>query len=167
MVSKFLYQVENFKQLKSEVLSIITKRGIPKNQIMCQTLTEDEDDSNNGIGRIDSLDVRNEEEYTFIQKSLKGTYLESIILKHRAFRTRILNLDPRRCYSVHRDPTPRIHIPIITNDECWMIWPEDSTCVQFEEGGVYWADTRKTHTFINGSGTLKRIHLVMAVNENY
>ena len=36
-------------------------------------------------------------------------------------RIRIMRLKPRTCYSLHVDLTPRVHVPIITNSENFMI----------------------------------------------
>lgn len=163
MLVKTLYSIENFADLKTEILNLIDDVGFQNNQIICQTLTENEEDFVTGTGRIDELEHKDEELYKFIQKRLKGTLLEQIILKHNAFRTRILRLPPRACYSVHADPTPRIHIPIVINKQSWMIWPYHNKCRTFMIGRAYWTDTTKPHTYINGHGKLDRIHLVMCV----
>lgn len=75
-------------------------------------------------------------------------------------------MPPRKCYSVHQDPTPRLHIPIITNEHCWMVWPKDQFCVHLNEGYVYWTNTQKYHSFLNG-GTEDRIHIVMCVRPSH
>jgi hypothetical protein len=166
MLVKYLYTLEDFDLLKSEIFTLINEVGFQNNQIMCQTLDESKEDFITGIGRIDELEHQNEESYKFIQNRLKGSYIEKIILKHNAFRTRILKLSPRSCYSIHADPTPRIHIPIVVNKQCWMIWPFHEKCHSFIDGKVYWTDTTKSHTYLNGDGNLERIHLVMCVSND-
>jgi hypothetical protein len=163
MLAHILYKLENFEQLYNEVFMLINKIGFVKNQIMCQSMNESTEDFETGIGSIDDLEHKNEELYKFIQPMLKGSYLEQIISKHNAFRTRILKLTPRSCYSIHRDPTPRIHIPIVTNEQSWMIWPKNSYCINLKKGFVYSTDTRSFHTFLNGDKKLERIHIVMAI----
>jgi hypothetical protein len=163
MLYKNLYQIENFDLLKSEVLELIKLVGDQYNQIMCQTLQDGVEDFLTGTGTICELSEQDEKKYKFINPILKNTYLHKLILKHNAFRTRILKLNPKTCYSIHKDYSSRIHIPIESNDQCYMIWPNLSTCVRLQEGYVYWTETRESHTFINADKELVRIHLVMVI----
>lgn len=167
MIVKSLPPINNFEQLRLEVFEFIKKADIGATQIMCQTLEESHEDYFTGVGRIDELDHQDEHLYKFIQPSLKGTLLEKIIQENNACRTRILKLKPRACYSVHRDPTPRIHIPIVTNEQCWMVWPYRATSINLKEGRAYWTNTTEAHTFLNGHDTLERIHIVMVVDAKY
>ena len=95
-------------------------------------------------------------------KKFRGTYFEEIynILskKYIIGRFRLQQLEPRTSLSWHRDPEPRLHIPIITNpgahlviDNCLKHLPAD--------GNVWFTDTREYHTVFNG-GEENRIHLV-------
>lgn len=160
-IVKFLERIDNFEQLKSEVLNIVEK--VSGTQIMCQGLATDPSNWLTGVGRIKQLENSNEQAYCVINPELNGTLLEYYIKKYNGFRTRIMVMPEKHCYSIHPDLTPRIHIPIVTNNQAWMIWPYSNQCHQLTEGNVYWTDTRKFHTFINGS-TVNRIHLVMCVN---
>lgn len=160
---KFLKTVDNFKKLENEVMHLCEKLNPPNNQIICQSLCKDDSDWFGGIGRIDDLEEKNEASYNYINKNLKNTEIEKIINYYKGFRSRIMILPPRQCYSIHADPTFRIHIPILTNEQCWMIWPESNHCVRLYQGGEYLTDTTKKHTFINGS-TKPRIHLVIVQN---
>jgi hypothetical protein len=159
-----LYKVINFKNLQNEILDLVSRVNFGENQIICQGLDETSSDWLTGIGSIEELAIKEEKKYKFIHPELKGTELEKFIIKHNGFRARIMSMGPRQCYSVHADPTPRLHLPIITNNQCWMIWPKQSKCYQLLEGIVYWTDTTIPHTFVNGSGTEKRIHLVMCID---
>lgn len=160
-IVKLIEPVENFEQLRSEILNVVdTVQG---SQIMCQGLANNPEDWTTGSGRIKQLDNNNERDYNVINPQLKGTVLEYYIKRYNGFRTRIMIMPEKHCYSIHPDLTPRIHIPIVTNNQAWMIWPYSNQCHRLSEGNVYWTDTRKFHTFINGS-TVKRIHLVICVN---
>lgn len=154
----------NFIDIKQEVLEIIKEVGFKSNQIICQSLKETPDDWYTGIGRVDSLEDQREEEYSYINSALKGTKLESLIQQYNCFRTRIMLLPFRQCYSIHADPTPRLHLPIITNSQCWMIWPIHNQCFRMLPGDLYYADTTLTHTFINGSEQ-DRIHIVFGIKD--
>lgn len=164
MIVVKLYSIPNFVQLKDEVLSFINSVNSEHNQIMCQNLF-DEDDYITGIGKLDTLEIQNERQYKHVQKRLKGTLIEKLILQHNAYRTRIIILPPKTCYSIHHDLSPRLHVPIVSNEQNWMIWPQHSQCEHLSPGSVYYTDTRLPHTFINGDNTLKRIHLIMSVNK--
>jgi hypothetical protein len=162
MMIKPLGICESFELLKSEILSIVEDIGEDKNQIICQTMEENSEDWFTGVGSIYELEHQNEELYVHLNPKLKDTVLERTIKKYQGFRTRIMILPPRQCYSVHADPTPRIHIPIVTNTQSWMVWPTKPECHHLQETLVYWTDTTKNHTFLNGSME-PRIHLVMCV----
>ena len=153
---------ESFDKLRSEILSLITCLGTDKTQIICQTIEKNSKDWITGIGSIYDLEHKDEHLYVNRNCNLKNTLIESLINKSHGFRTRIMIMPPKTCYSIHADPTPRIHIPIITNTQSWMIWPMQSACYHLQERLIYWTDTTKNHTFLNG-GIENRIHLVMCV----
>jgi len=159
-----LYKLTNFKNLKQEILDLISKVQPEDNQIICQGLDITSVEWFKGTGRIEELEIKEEKKYQYIHPHLTGTELEKIIKNHNGFRTRIMTMPPRQCYSIHADPTPRIHIPIVTNDQCWMIWPTKSKCFQLKEEIVFWTDTRIPHTFINGSKDEHRVHVVMCID---
>jgi hypothetical protein len=86
---------------------------------------------------------------------------ENILKKYKLFRTRLLWLNSQSCYSMHFDDTPRIHIPLITNEDSFIVF-KTGIVEHLEVGKVYWVDTRETHTAING-GEKPRLHLVGCV----
>ena len=85
-------------------------------------------------------------------------YINSIIKDLNMTRTRIMNLKSKTCYSYHKDYSKRIHIPIITNENCFMII--DKKLEHYPANGTYYiADTTKYHTAVNASWE-DRIHIV-------
>lgn len=167
MVPTLISKVEiipDYKELLTEVQTLIEKVGFKNDQIICQGRTTDAEDWHLGIGSIVDLEHKDEDSYCNIFPSLAGSLIEKYIKKYGGFRTRIMNVTPRHCYSVHRDPTPRIHIPLITNKECWMVWPFNKETQRMPMGYSYWTDTTKWHTFMN-CGKEPRIHIVMCVND--
>jgi hypothetical protein len=153
-----------FLDIKKEVLDIIQRVGFKSNQIVCQTLEENSNDWHTGIGRIDLLEDKIEQNYCYLNTELIGTQLGNLIKHYNCFRTRIMLMPPRQCYSIHADPTPRLHLPIITNPQCWMVWPHNNECHRMSVGQLYFADTTKSHTFINGSEE-DRIHVIFGVKK--
>ena len=109
-----------------------------------------------------------ESKYTEILEEFKGTYYEEVfnILRKnfKLGRVRILLKEPRSTLSWHRDPEPRLHIPIITNKGCRMVI-EDVSKHMPADGTVTITNNTKYHNFFNG-GEQNRIHLVACVLEN-
>ena len=109
-----------------------------------------------------------ESRYTELVPEFKGTYFEEVfnILRKnfKLGRVRILLKEPRSTLSWHRDPEPRLHIPIITNKGCRMVI-EDVSKHMPADGTVTITNNTKYHNFFNG-GEQNRIHLVACVLDN-
>ncbi len=109
-----------------------------------------------------------ESKYTEILAEFKGTYYEEVfnILRKnfKLGRVRILLKEPRSTLSWHRDPEPRLHIPIITNKGCRMVI-EDVSKHMPADGSVTITNNTKYHNFFNG-GEQNRIYLVACILEN-
>ena len=162
MLLTVLKNIENFDKLKAEVLDILSLVGKEHSQIMCQTSEQNSNDWFTGIGRISGLETPDESKYKYLNTALDGTEISKLINEYGGVRTRIMTLRSRSCYSVHADPTHRIHIPITTTEGSWMVWPHNNYVAHLITGNSYLTDTTKPHTFFNGS-TEDRIHLVMCV----
>jgi len=76
-------------------------------------------------------------------------------------RMRILSKPVYNCNSWHRDPEPRLHIPIISNPGSLFIVNHHVTHLP-ADGSVYFTDTRGYHTALNG-GEDSRVHIVAAL----
>jgi hypothetical protein len=104
--------------------------------------------------------------YKYINPRLKGGAVDQWLQDHseyRIVRLRVMYMNPRTCYSIHSDPYPRIHLPIVTNKQCLMVWPKDNFLMHMPADGTsYFTDTTKFHTFMNCS-EVPRIHLVGVV----
>jgi len=123
------------------------------------------DEKGKEVKRDQTID---ESKYTEIVPEFKNTYLEEIYnllkSKFKLGRVRILLKEPRSTLSWHRDPEPRLHIPIITNPGCKMVI-EDVAKHMPADGSVTITNNTKYHNFFNG-GEQDRIHLVACVLEN-
>jgi hypothetical protein len=97
-------------------------------------------------------------DYTNLNPFFKDTVFEEIINNYKLFKTRLMWIGPYACYSIHKDDTPRIHVPIITNPECYFVFKQ-GVISHLPTGSVYWVDTTKFHTFMNCSDQY-RLHLV-------
>ena len=114
-------------------------------------------------------DVRiDESKYTEVVSEFQNTYFHEVydILKKKfkLGRVRILLKEPRSTLSWHRDPEPRLHIPIITNLGCSMVIENVAKHLP-ADGRVTITNNTKYHNFFNG-GEQDRVHLVACVLEN-
>ena len=105
----------------------------------------------------------NELTYTNLNSIFKDTIFEELINQYKLKRTRLMWVSPMTCYSMHKDSTPRIHIPMITNPECYFVF-QQGIVQHLPLGYVYWVDTTKKHTFMNCSA-YPRLHLVGVVQQ--
>ena len=107
----------------------------------------------------------NEESYTEFVKEFENTYFKKVydILakKFKLGRVRILLKEPRSTLSWHRDPEPRLHIPIITNPGSIMVIENIAKHLP-ADGSVWVTNNTKYHNAFNG-GEESRIHLVACV----
>ena len=106
-----------------------------------------------------------EEKYSEFIEDYKDTYFKEVydtLSKHyKLGRVRILLKQPRSTLSWHRDPEPRLHIPIITNPGCIMVI--DNVAKHMPADGHAWiTNNTKYHNFFNG-GEEDRIHIVACV----
>ena len=105
--------------------------------------------------------------YTEFVKDFENTYFKKVyeILssKFKLGRVRILLKEPRSTLSWHRDPEPRLHIPIITNPGCLMVIENTAKHLP-ADGSVYITNNVKYHNAFNG-GEENRVHLVACLTD--
>ena len=120
------------------------------------------DDSYHEIARDPVVD---EHAYTELVPEFAGTYIAEVVEQLRSVasigRVRINLKQPFNANSWHRDPEPRIHVPVHTNPGCLFVVNHHCTHLP-ADGSVYFTDTRGYHTALNGGDT-PRVHLVAAV----
>ena len=117
-------------------------------------------------GQEVSRDVKiDESKYTEFIKEFENTYFKDVFDQLRKFyklgRVRLLLKEPRSTLSWHRDPEPRLHIPIHTNPGCLMVIDKAAQHMP-ADGGVWVTNNVKYHNAFNG-GEENRVHLVACV----
>ena len=123
----------------------------------------------NESGKEVSRDIIiDESKYTQLVPEFEDTYFkevyEKLKKKFKLGRVRILLKEPRSTLSWHRDPEPRLHIPIITNLGCHMVI--ENVAKHLPADGTAWiTNNTKYHNFFNG-GEQARIHIVACILEN-
>jgi len=112
----------------------------------------------------ESIRAKKIDEYSYTEfvKDLEDTYFKEVYdelsKKFKLGRVRILLKEPRSTLSWHRDPEPRLHIPIITNPGCMMVIENVAKHLP-ADGSVYITNNIKYHNAFNG-GEENRVHLV-------
>lgn len=92
-------------------------------------------------------------------------YTNFILKKHKMYRSRVMKMIGGTCYTVHIDNSPRIHIPLISDDHNYFI-VNDKLFKLPADGSVYLIDTRLPHTAINASNKkFIRTHIVGNVDD--
>ena len=186
------YQVPNLKfdinKLRKDLDSVLKKKGfaspkgvsnfgaIPLNQIpndkestkghnirgVYWTIA---DESGKEVARDIPID---ESKYTELVPEFEDTYFkevyEKLKNKFKLGRVRLLLKEPRSTLSWHKDPEPRLHIPIITNKGCMMVI-ENVAKHMPADGTATITNNKKFHNFFNG-GEQARIHLVACILED-
>ena len=128
-------------------------------QISLQTV-EGETDHNYGTGKLTSISNHTEEEFVVFLFDMP--YINAILKDLNMYRSRVMRLKSKTCYSYHQDPTKRIHIPLVTNPNCFMVI-DDEVHRHPADGNHYLVDTTKIHTAVNASWE-DRIHIIGCVN---
>jgi len=105
----------------------------------------------------------NELAFINLNPFFKNTIFESLINEFKLARSRLMWVGPFACYSMHKDTTARIHIPLITNQECYFVFKQ-GLISHLSLGNAYWVDTTVPHTFMNCYET-PRLHLVGVVDK--
>jgi len=159
---KVIQENINIKGISSEINSLLEKYSLhDQNQISLQSYKENADPKrewHKGNGKVWDIPAKEEEFQHLLFDEIP--LINHYIRKFKLYRTRIMKLQPGRVMSIHRDYSPRVHIPITTNDGCRMMIGKE--CYHLEVGNVYWTNTTIEHTAFNG-GTDPRIHILGCV----
>jgi len=120
------------------------------------------DDSYEEVSREEAVD---EFAFTEFVPAFGHTYFHTVWETLSAIapigRMRVLSKGLYNCNSWHRDPEPRLHIPITSNPGSLFVVNHHVTHLP-ADGSVYFTDTRGYHTALNG-GESERVHIVAAL----
>ena len=143
----------DIEKIKSEL------KLLPKfDEQICLQSTKDNLDPFWGVGKWNEKYELGYKETDFNTFIFDLPYINSILLDLKMYRTRVMNLKSKTCYTYHRDITKRIHIPIETNKDCFMIVNKEVKHYP-ADGNYYIVDTTQYHTALNASNQ-DRVHLV-------
>jgi len=171
MYKEFKPVYPNFDLVVEQCKKLAEQYGNWEINADCQIAIQTDDDSKEdwlaGTGRSAEKTPAWEHSFNKIQPSLKGTPIDDYLnwLGVPVYRTRIMMAREKGCYSIHRDYSPRLHLPLVTNTQCNFLFTDPLQMFHMPaDGTTTWVNTKKYHTFMNGS-TEKRLHLVMIVEE--
>lgn len=109
-------------------------------------------------------EILNEADFNVLCNQFQGTVFENLYKMldeiYVLGRVRLMNLEPKTCLSWHTDDTPRLHYPVLTQEECFLVIEDEIMHLPLNKW--YMADTTKKHTAFNGSRS-SRIHLVAEI----
>ena len=114
----------------------------------------DEDPWTSAVGK----NKGDERDYTNLNPLFANTLFESFINEYKLVRARLMWVGPYACYSMHRDSSPRVHIPLITNPDCYFVFKQGAV-VHLSADKVFRVDTTRFHTFMNCSNQ-PRLHFM-------
>jgi len=167
------FDIKRLREAYNTLLKQITFSDGLVHCISLNTPVNDQDEIQRGIFWIRHNDgteesreeVVDESVYTELIPEIKNTYFEEVYNKLSEFfvlgRLRALSLEPRRSLSYHRDPEPRVHIPIISNPGALTMVGNFCTYLP-ANGSAYWMETTKYHSAMNG-GEERRVHIVATI----
>lgn len=115
---------------------------------------ENEDCWSSAVGKHVDDDLK----YNNLNPFFKDTEFEKIINEYNLVRSRLMWVNPYACYSMHQDQTPRLHIPMITNPDCYFVF-KHAKPVNLAMSNIYRVETRIPHTAMNCS-EFPRLHFV-------
>jgi hypothetical protein len=105
-----------------------------------------------------------ENDFNTLCSKFKNTLFEEVYnemsKKYVLGRIRIMKSLPKTCLSWHVDNTTRLHLPIKTQEGCFMVIEDE--VFHMKENAWWWANTTVPHTAFNAS-LEERIHLVAVV----
>ena len=103
-----------------------------------------------------------ENNYNLLNPYYKNTVFEELIIEYKLYRTRLMWVGPFAAYSMHQDSSHRLHIPMVTNLDCYFVFKK-GIVQHLPLNSVYLVDTRYHHTFMNASAD-SRLHLVGVID---
>lgn len=117
-----------------------------------------------GNGNLNLTATHGEKDFTTL--NIPQHYeIAKFISQYGLYRTRIMKLNPKVVYSMHKDSSCRIHLPVLTNEHCLMIINHQLFHMP-ANGHAYFTETILPHTALNANMEFYRYHIVGCVQDN-
>lgn len=154
--------VIDFERLKAETQLLMSAHP-DQRQLSLQTNGSADWNASTG-----SRPGEGEGQWNMIHPDLAGTWWQDFFssLPIPVFRSRIMIMPARVCYSIHTDDNARLHIAVKTHNQAKFIFTRPPEILHIPaDGRIYWVNTKEEHTAINGS-LEDRVHIVMCLVNN-
>jgi len=162
--------VQNFDDIKRIAFEFIKQFPFNKHNQLCllNTPDHDRDDPYQGIGNRYAtgypMSGLNEDDFTVMHSMIKGTALEAVRHLLPVTRMRLMQIPPKRCYSMHIDGPGeyRVHLALKTNEYAYIAYAENNQLIHIPaDGQLYVINADKRHSAVNFDPNNIRTHLVM------
>ena len=153
----------NIEKVRTELTELVEQHGWGKSHQL--SLQSPDGNFQTGVGKIEYHPGMKETD--FIHLNIPEDWeIARFINDNNLYRTRIMKLHPKKCYSYHWDRTPRIHLAIDTHEHCFISVDGQLKHIP-SDGHAYWVDTRKYHTAMNCTLDFERTHIVGCTIRDY
>ena len=98
-----------------------------------------------------------QKDYVLYNYEYDNTLTKSLLKDFRCYRSRYLTRESGTCYKWHKDDDFRVHIPIYSDPGNFFAF--EGGIERLDPGYAYLVNTKRMHTFFNGSKT-SRVHIV-------
>lgn len=146
----------NIEKIRLEIEYLIEQHGWHNGSQL--SLQSPNGDFHTGNGKIEWNPGYEEKDFNTLNTP-DDWEISKFIIQEKIYRTRIMKLSPRECYSWHQDRTKRVHLAIDTHPHCFMIENEKMVHIP-DDGKPYLIDTMNYHTAMNCTLDVDRIHIV-------
>jgi|TARA_R100000030_G_scaffold17225_1_gene11628 hypothetical protein len=155
-----LNKIYDIEKIKNEVAILLAEHELVSNQLLLQSVKGD-DWYNIQAPYMIREDLR---DWHFDTPNTKKDWeITRFIEENNIYRTRLMLLKPKKCYSWHKDYGERMHLSVITSPDCFFI--ENKQVLNIPaDGHPYIVDVNNHHTALNCSQH-DRYHLVGIIRE--
>lgn len=146
----------NIDKIRVEIDQLVEWHGWGRNNQL--SLQSPDGNMETGDGKIEWHKGYEETDFTALNIDPRWE-ISKFVTENNLYRTRVMLLEPKQCYTYHFDRTPRVHLAIDTHENCFITVDDELRHIP-EDGHPYWIDTRKNHTALNGTMDFHRVHIV-------
>ena len=123
----------------------------------------------NFSGKLVTNDIQlQQKDFCIFNNEIKDFYLKSVYdtisADYNIGRVRLMALHHKKVMSMHTDASRRIHVPVVTNENCMMVIDNNVFHLP-ADGSAYLTNTTKKHTAFNANHNFLRLHLLFDIDE--
>lgn len=167
-IDDVVFDAQQIQKVYNDCVKHLSFNGHKPSLQLAITSSSGNNYENEGYDINHLLQDTQENKYSILNDFFIGTYVEEVYnIVDRMFgvtRGRFMVLNKhKRAYSYHSDLTPRLHIPITTDDYCMFVIDEVVYKLP-NVGQLYLVDTTRLHSALN-LGYSERLHIVFGLKD--